>query len=235
MFEAFAWSLVLKSRKFRMHRDDKQGLTFRRGLPYSVQGFLEPQNGKWSTCAFFFSASSWLQFISLCTGLRKTQYTEDEALLALLQGHEGALDYYFPLYYAPLSYFAFRLTQDKYQAEEIASEAFIKLWHHREKMIAEGSVKAWLYSIVRNAAIDYLRKVKRLRVNLQGLQSSENVEQSVLQKMIQTETIYRIIHILELLPPRCRQVFQLYFFQGKAIRKLQRNCRYPLTPSVIKK
>jgi len=50
------WSFRLESRletsKFQKSRDDKQELTFRRGLPYSWLGFRRPQGDKWSPTSF---------------------------------------------------------------------------------------------------------------------------------------------------------------------------------------
>jgi RNA polymerase sigma-70 factor (ECF subfamily) len=33
--------------------------------------------------------------------------------------------------------------------------------------------------------------------------------------MIQTETIQQVIRTLGVLPPKCRQVFKMFYFQGK--------------------
>ena len=144
----------------------------------------------------------------------KAQCTAEEAIQALIQGQETGLDFFFHQHYAPLSYFAYRLVEDKLLAEEMASEAFIKLWEHREKFTTPAYLKNWLYNTVRNAAIDHLRKVKRLRVSTDGLQSHEQVEQSVLHRLIATETLQQVVRTLAQLPPKCRQVFRLYYFQG---------------------
>lgn len=162
----------------------------------------------------------------------KQSWSEEEALQALREGRERGLDHYFGLYYAPLTYFAFKLLEDQYLAEEIASEAFIKLWCHREQLSEEGSIKAWLYSTVRNAAIDHLRKAKRLRVSEAGLQTPETVERSVLLRMIDTETISQVIRTLETLPPKCRQVFQKFYFQGKTHEEIARELN--LSPHTVR-
>jgi DNA-directed RNA polymerase specialized sigma24 family protein len=44
-------------------------------------------------------------------------------------------------------------------AEDIASEAFLELLRHREA-IDPGRLPAWLYTVVRNRAIDYWRRQK---------------------------------------------------------------------------
>jgi RNA polymerase sigma-70 factor (ECF subfamily) len=148
--------------------------------------------------------------------MQKKLYREEDALRALIKGQERGLDYFFKLYYSPLTFFAFKLLEDQFKAEETAAEAFIKLWNHRERLSEEGSIKAWLYSTVRNACLDELRKVKRMAVNEEGLRFIQpHSEAPVLQRMIESETLSQIIHTLENLPPKCSQVFQLFYLQGK--------------------
>jgi RNA polymerase sigma-70 factor (family 1) len=154
--------------------------------------------------------------------LRKQHYTTEEALSLLQQGKEAGLDHYFHAHYGSLSYFAFTLTQDNHLAEELAAEAFVKLWQNREAMQETGSVKAWLYRTVRNGAIDHLRKVKRMRINEQGLQTADTMEQSILHKLVHTETLRQILHLMEILPPQCRKVFQLFFLHGKSYSEIAR-------------
>lgn len=45
-------------------------------------------------------------------------------------------------------------------AEEIASEAFLELFRHHER-IDSAQLPSWLFTVVRNRAVDYWRKQKR--------------------------------------------------------------------------
>lgn len=159
--------------------------------------------------------------------------TEEEALTALLEGQEEGLDFFFYRYYAPLIYFAFKLVRDQHLAEELSAEAFVKLWKHRLTLSGEGPLKVWLYRIVRNAAIDHLRKVKRIHLTGDSLNyTHETAEATVLHRMIEAETIHRIHYTLEGLPPGCRQVFQMFYFQGKSHEEIARELR--LSPSTVR-
>ncbi len=96
--------------------------------------------------------------------MSKKQYNVEEALLALQQGNEEGLRHFYNNYYASLSLYAFKLTKDDQVADELAAEAFVKLWQLRHSLSPDRSVLAWLYSIVRNAAFDHLRKIKRQNI-----------------------------------------------------------------------
>lgn len=148
-----------------------------------------------------------------------------DALFLLQQGKEAGLQSLFGLYYRPLCHYAFRLTGNAEVGEELAQDVFIALWERREAFYIseEASVKSWLYTTLRNKAIDHLRKVKRMRVGMEGLQrggAEEGVVQNALSHLIETETVHHMLRTLELLPPRCREVFRLYYLKGLSYEEI---------------
>jgi RNA polymerase sigma factor (sigma-70 family) len=92
--------------------------------------------------------------------------------------------------------------------------------------------KSWLYSAVRNASIDHLRKVKRLRVSESGLQSATTIEQSVLNTIVQTETIEHIVQTIGKLRPQCRRIFRLFYLQGKSYNEIAQELN--LSPQTVR-
>jgi RNA polymerase sigma-70 factor (family 1) len=164
--------------------------------------------------------------------LRKTNYTANNALQALIRGRKEGIDFLFQQYYTQLCYFAGTLLNDDCLAQEITSDAFTKLWQSRQSLATEGSIKAWLYSAVRNASIDHLRKVKRLRVSESGLQSATTIEQSVLHTIIESETIDHIIEAMGKLPPQCRRIFRLFYLHGKSYNEIAQELN--LSPQTVR-
>ena len=65
-------------------------------------------------------------------------------------------------YLASLVKFSTRYTLSFSCSEDIVQEAFLRVWRHANGWSdSKGSVKSWLYKIVYNATIDFLRKKKR--------------------------------------------------------------------------
>jgi RNA polymerase sigma-70 factor (family 1) len=164
--------------------------------------------------------------------LRKTNDTANNALQALIRGREEGIEFFFQEYYTQLCYFAGTLLNDDCLAQEVTSDAFTKLWQTRQSLATEGSIKAWLYSTVRNASIDHLRKVKRLRVSESGLQSATTIEQSVLHTIIESETIDHIIETIGKLPPQCRRIFRLFYLHGKSYNEIAQELN--LSPQTVR-
>jgi len=85
----------------------------------------------------------------------------DEQLIAdYLEGNERALDALVDRYLADVYNFSFTLVRDEAVAEDVVQESFVKAWKSIRRFSPGNSFKGWLFSIVRNTAIDWLRKKK---------------------------------------------------------------------------
>jgi len=63
-------------------------------------------------------------------------------------------------YLKPVYNFSLRLCGNPKDAEEISQESFVKLWKHIGAFRQGERFKTWLYTIVRNTTIDWMRKKK---------------------------------------------------------------------------
>jgi RNA polymerase sigma-70 factor (ECF subfamily) len=86
--------------------------------------------------------------------------TDEQLISDYLEGNEGALAVLVDRYIGDAYTFAVRLTSDTQAAEDIVQESFMKAWKNMRKFIPGNSFRGWLFSIIRNTAIDFLRKKK---------------------------------------------------------------------------
>ena len=56
--------------------------------------------------------------------------------------------------------FQYRFTGNRYEAEDLAQETFIKAYKKIHTLKEPGKLKSWLYRIARNTAVDFFRKNK---------------------------------------------------------------------------
>lgn len=66
---------------------------------------------------------------------------------------------------------AYKVTENKFDAEEVAQDAFIKAYHYLKGFKRGARFSTWLYRIVFNTAISYKRKNKRV---FQSIDHTEN-------------------------------------------------------------
>lgn len=152
--------------------------------------------------------------------LQKITRIED-AFIALQNGDERGLAYYFDQFYSKLFYFSHSITQSETASEDIISDSFLKLWDNRKFLKQESHVKHFLYFIVRNSSIDYLREKKKDRQRENTLiQLSPLSEKHILEKLIEAETYNQLYSIYARLPKKCRTVFEMFYIEKKAVKEI---------------
>jgi RNA polymerase sigma factor (sigma-70 family) len=70
----------------------------------------------------------------------------------------------FQLYYKRLLNWGIGYVNNKQAAEEIVSDVFIKLWHNRAQLDNIENPEVYLFTAVRNNALNYLKTFSRSKV-----------------------------------------------------------------------
>ena len=110
--------------------------------------------------------------------------------------------------YAPLCFAANRFLNDKSASEDIVQEAFARLWELVSKEKEIESIDNYMYMLVHNLSLEWLRKLKLQEkfVNSRSLK-----EVNIFNVIVETDVALQIIKEIEKLPPRSKQVMQLAF------------------------
>jgi RNA polymerase sigma-70 factor (family 1) len=142
---------------------------------------------------------------------------EDETLLlsCFRTGDSNAFKAIYDMHYQPLYHFANRYVKDTEQAEDIIAESFIVLWQARTKFQTLKGLTAFLYTIIRNASLNHLRKIRRRVVSnkeLTYLFESHELFQST--DAIKTDLIHLSLIEGASLPSEMKKVFQLLYMEG---------------------
>lgn len=146
----------------------------------------------------------------------------DERLMELLENNEqAALAELVRRYLASLVKFSTRYTLSFSCSEDIVQDAFLRIWRNASTWSAsKGSAKSWLFKIVYNATIDFLRKKKRDarvgRLEQDILCEKANLEQALLQT--EQQQWYR--QALTELPERQRTALCLFINNGLTVAEV---------------
>jgi RNA polymerase sigma-70 factor (family 1) len=140
---------------------------------------------------------------------------ENELLARMTEGDERAFGAIFHHYRRKIYSYAFHLSGDAAQADELVQETFLKVWLHRDKIPHILRFDNWLFTIARNQVFDMLKKMARdaeFRRQLAGLLDPE--ANPVEDQLLSRENELRLQRALEKLPPRQRLIFTLSRHQG---------------------
>ena len=140
---------------------------------------------------------------------------DDLALLAALQ--KGSLEAYellFKRYYRLLCLQAHFMLNDRCRSEDLVQEVFIKLWSKKKFRKIEQSLKAYLYSAVRNQCLNEIRKDKQIQKN-KAIYEEYRIKKIEPQWLEQKELSAQIHHVLQAFPPQRRRAFTLIYIENK--------------------
>lgn len=141
--------------------------------------------------------------------------SEEELVLQFSQGDESAFRQLFDALMLPLCYFGRQLTEDKEEAEDIASLAFHKLWERREGFSSMPGIRSFLYTTVRNHCLNYLKHRKVVTgAQQQILYLLEKEEAWAEARFVQADVIRLVYAEIEALPSNYREIIRMSFIQG---------------------
>ena len=106
---------------------------------------------------------------------------------------------------------AVRILGDVSLAEDVAQEAFVKLWKQAPTWQAKAQIKTWLHRVTHNLCIDYLRKQNRYSND--EIPDVEDPGPSVLQLQAQRQLGDKVLDALQKLPDRQRIAISLVHFE----------------------
>lgn len=66
----------------------------------------------------------------------------------------------FDYFYPSLCEYAFQIVKDKMDAEEVVLDLFIFIWKNSDRIAIESSVRSYLFTAVRNRALNHLRGIR---------------------------------------------------------------------------
>jgi RNA polymerase sigma-70 factor (family 1) len=152
---------------------------------------------------------------------KQSVYTDQELMEAFRLGREDAFAQIFRDLYPALCYYGRQVTGDQAAAEDIVSGSFLKVWEKRALFQQRNALKSYLYTIVKNAAIDWLRKEGRLENSgREYIAGTQEEERFVLENIIEAELLREIYAAIDKLPVQCRKVIEMIYVEGKSTSQI---------------
>jgi len=145
-------------------------------------------------------------------------FTDPELLQALRSGDPEALTLLMDRLWGPLVGYALKILSDSSDAQDVVQDAFVRLWCRRDTLRDDGSLKALLYTTVRNACLDELRTHRRRR-NLLSADRHTPHPPSPYEDVHGAELQRLAAGAVARLPEKRQEVFRLVREQGLTYRE----------------
>lgn len=146
---------------------------------------------------------------------------ETELLDKLAADDELAFELIYKHHICGVTAFLNKFLKSSQLADDIAQEIFIKIWEDRSKMQRVQSLKAYLYITARNRALNILKSTsKSLSVMSEILRHYRRSQNETENSMLDYDYRQFLLRIIEKLPSRSREVFQLCRDQGKSYEEV---------------
>jgi RNA polymerase sigma-70 factor (ECF subfamily) len=141
--------------------------------------------------------------------------TDLELFNEIKKSNEKAFEILFDKYYRQLCSFCDYFVKDSCLSEELVADVFATIWIKRHVINVEYNLKNYLYIIAKNNSLAYLRKnkIETFPINNE-IKNSRVSSCSPDGNMLQSDKEMNISHILDILPPKSRKVFELHKFEG---------------------
>lgn len=152
-----------------------------------------------------------------------SQQNDQSLLLSRLQaGEQSALKELFFLYYDALVAFARPILKDEERARDMVQDVFFKLWERREDLNISSSLKAYLYMAVKNHALNALKREERMEWTDEesSLEARSGVHEAPYEQLREKDLQRKLSACLDLLPEKCRQVFELSRFDEMSNKEI---------------
>jgi len=144
---------------------------------------------------------------------------EPQLIAGYLKGDEKCLEILIQKYLKPIYVFSYRYVGNQRDAEDITQSVFIRVWKNLKKFDQQKSFKTWIFTIAKNACIDFLRKKK---IKLFSEFEDEKGENKIIENIPDSEILPNEIFekfdaaqeinlMVEKLPPNYSIILSLYY------------------------
>jgi RNA polymerase sigma-70 factor (family 1) len=134
-----------------------------------------------------------------------------------------AFEAIFKSHYVRLTLFANKFLNDLNASEEIGSEALTILWENRNNVAASSNITAYLYKIVQNKCMNYIKhqKVENEYVNYMIRHKLiGELPEYLADPLHEKEVAAQIKIAIDSLPVKCRLIFQMSRFEHLKNREI---------------
>jgi RNA polymerase sigma factor (sigma-70 family) len=144
--------------------------------------------------------------------------TDEQLISGCMNHHAGAQKLLFDKFSKRMMGVCLRYIPDYDEAQDILQESFIKVFQKIESFEGKGSLDGWIRRIIVNTALDYFRKNKDQRFQLELPEDDLAMSSEI--TVMETIQARELLSMIQALPTGFRTVFNLYAVEGYSHKEI---------------
>jgi len=129
----------------------------------------------------------------------------------------------FEAFYPRLVSYSYKFTYDRVASEDLVQESFIYLWENISDLKIERSLQAYLFTMIRNRSLNYLKKIEVTDSDHFldiSIYLSEDIQEEIFTEKEMKQLIRKAEEILSCLPDKMQEIFKLKVMHGLSYREI---------------
>jgi len=131
--------------------------------------------------------------------------------------------------------FHYRLTGNRFEADDLAQETFIKAYRHMDSIKEPGKARSWLYSIARNTAMDFFRKNRERTISLDNSVLEYHARTTAVdynRQVAAAEISDELERCMQQLDAEDRLIVKLLYYEGFSYQEISKLLK--INPNTLK-
>lgn len=157
--------------------------------------------------------------------MRKTLELTDEQIVEIVKKNKEQYSEIIKRYQGKLLRYAINIIGDQQQAEDVVQEGFIKAYVNLNGFSTKKKFSSWIYRIVHNEAINFIKKNKKYRpIADRDFDSGIDLEDEIVKK----ELVDHAKMCLKKIPIKYKEPLSLHFLDEKSYEEISDILRIPI-------
>lgn len=135
------------------------------------------------------------------------------------KGEEQGFTHYFRLYYSSLCFFAQRYVPSVPVAEDIVTDAYLRVWEKRNAIEHSAAIKNYLYKSVYHGCLNWIASEQVRKRHALQCPPADADDNLYFTRIVQAEVLAALHAAIDSLPTECRKVFTKLYIEGKSVRE----------------
>jgi len=134
---------------------------------------------------------------------------ENVILKNLIQGDVYSFEEVYKKYNKKIYNFSFRYLKDRFDAEGVVQEVFLKLWDNCKRLDKDSNLDAWLFTVTFNAIRKHFRKLSVEKKYIEQYSAKMKNQYNENSEVEYLDLLEKASHLIDKLPPQQKKIFLL--------------------------